>query len=73
MARNKGIFSLSDRSAVCATLTPLPCSQPVRLRGRLLGALWAVLAASLTAPSLASLPVLHAVTEAAALLIQRTE
>lgn len=46
MARNKGIFPLSDHPAVCATLTPLPCRQPARLRERLLGAVWAILAAS---------------------------
>lgn len=73
MARNKGISPLLDRSTVCATLTPLPCRQPARLRERLLGAVWAVLAASLAVPSLASLPALHAVTAIADLLIQRTE
>ena len=50
MARNKGISPFPDRSAVCATLTPLPCRQPARLRERLLGAVWAILVASGAVP-----------------------
>ena len=56
MARNRGISPLPDRSAVCATLTPLPCRQPARLRERLLGAVWAILAASDAVPSLPESP-----------------
>jgi hypothetical protein len=73
MGVSLGISPLPDRSAVCATLMPLPRRQPVRLRERLTGTVRAVLAASDAVLSLASLPALHAVTAIADLLIQRTE
>jgi hypothetical protein len=67
------ISPLSDHPTVCATLTPLPCCQPARLRERLLGAVWAILGASLAVLSLASLPALHAVMAVADLLTQQIE
>ena len=53
MARNRGIFPVPNLSTLSAVPTGPACRQPVRLRGGLLGALWAVLGASRVAPSLA--------------------
>jgi hypothetical protein len=46
MARNRAISSLPNLFMLSAVLTRLPRRQPVRLRERLLGALWAILEAS---------------------------
>lgn len=52
MARNKGISSLPNLSMLSAVPASSACRQPVRLWERLLGVLWAVLAAFGAAASL---------------------